>query len=105
MSQPSHAIGGMVACESMTLPGEREFNEADRDVLSLTLFPVNLAQDGGEVQVRAGWGVVGVRAKISRCYVTCSFSVTHHMTVKEGRRVISYIYLYIYIFIYRYIYI
>lgn len=33
----------------------REFDEAGRDVLSLTLFPVNLAQDGGEVQMRAGW--------------------------------------------------
>lgn len=45
----------------------REFSEPGRDVLMLTPFLVNLAQDGGEVQVRAR-GVQG-EAKQVLCHL------------------------------------
>lgn len=57
MSQSSHTIGGpvaAVACVSMTVLREFSLPGRESDGLVLTLFTANLAQDGGEVQVRAG---------------------------------------------------
>lgn len=38
------------------------------------------------MEERCRWGREGCRAKLSRCYVTCSLSFAGNMTVGEGRK-------------------
>lgn len=86
MSQSSPVIGRMVAvnCNSMTALGG-EFGQPGRGScgLQLTLFTVSLAQDGGEVQVRAG-GVWG-EAKQVLCHLQLFLRWSHDSRRSQGK--------------------